>query len=84
MIHSPGALGFIVSTSMTFGTDVGQHILNSVFEGAKAGGLWGRQNGRNQYGRRSLLDFVITFATERQRITNEELCYTSLSSGFKI
>ena len=45
---------------MKFGTDVGQNILNSFFEGAKAGCHWGRHNGKNQYGRQSLSDFVIT------------------------
>ena len=40
-----------VSAIMTFGTDVDLNILNSVFEGAKAGGLWGRHNAKNQYGR---------------------------------
>ena len=49
-----------LSTSMTVGTDVEQNILNSVFEGAKAGGQCGRHNGKNQYDRQSLFDFVIT------------------------
>ena len=29
--------------SCLFGTDVDQDILNSVFEGTKAGGHWGRR-----------------------------------------
>ena len=49
-----------LSTIMTFGTDVDQNILNSFFEGAKAGGPWGRHNGIKQFGCQSLFDFVIT------------------------
>ena len=46
-----------LSTSMKFDTDVDQNILNSFFEGAKAGAHWGR---KIQYGRQPILDFVIT------------------------
>ena len=30
-----------------------------IFESAKAGAHWGRHNGKNQYGRQTLSDFVI-------------------------
>ena len=49
-----------LSTSMKFGTDVDQNILNSFCEGAKAGAHWGRHNRKIQYGRQPILDFVIT------------------------
>ena len=49
-----------LSTSMKFDTDVDQNILNSFFEGAKAGAHWGRHNRKIQYGRQPILDFVIT------------------------
>ena len=49
-----------LSTSMKFDTDVEQNILNSLFEGAKAGARWGRHNRKIQYGHQSILDFVIT------------------------
>ena len=49
-----------LSTSMTFDTDVDQNILNSFFEGGKAGAHWGRHNRKIQYGRQPILDFVIT------------------------
>ena len=49
-----------LSTSMTFDTDVDQNILNSFFEGAKAGAHWSRHNRKIQYGRQPILDFVIT------------------------
>ena len=49
-----------LSTSMKFHTDVDQNILNSFFEGAKAGAHWGRHNRKIQYGRQPILDFVIT------------------------
>ena len=49
-----------LSTSMKFGTDVDQNILNSFFEGAKAGAHWGRQKRKIQYGRQPILDVVIT------------------------
>ena len=49
-----------LSTSMKFGTDVDQNILNSFFAGAKAGGAWGRHNGKKQHGCQSLFDCVIT------------------------
>ena len=46
-------------TSMKFDTDVEQNILNSFFEGAKAGARWGRHNRKIQYGRQPILDVVI-------------------------
>ena len=49
-----------LSTSMKFDKDVDQNILNSFFEGAKAGANWGRHNRKIQYGRQPILDFVIT------------------------
>ena len=49
-----------LSTSMKFDTDLDQNILNSFFEGAKAGAHWGRHNRKIQYGRQPILDFVIT------------------------
>ena len=49
-----------LSTSMKFGPDVDQTILNSFFEGAKAGANWGRHNRKIQYGRQPILDCVIT------------------------
>ena len=48
-----------LSTSMKFDTDVDQNILNSFFEGAKAGAHWGRHNRKIQYGRQPILDLVI-------------------------
>ena len=58
-----GQLGWYcahLSTSMKFDTDVDQNILNSFFEGAKAGAHWGRHNRKIQYGSQPILDFVIT------------------------
>ena len=49
-----------LSTSMKFDTYVDQNILNSFFEGAKAGAQWGRHNRKIQYGRQPILDFVIS------------------------
>ena len=49
-----------LSTTMKFGTNLEQNIINSFCEGAKTGGHWGRHNSINQYGRQSLFDFVIT------------------------
>ena len=49
-----------LSTSMKLETDVDQNILNTFFEGAKAGAHWGRHNRKIKYGRQPILDFVIT------------------------
>ena len=49
-----------LSTSMTFGTDVEQNILNSFFEGAKAGAYWGHHICQIQDGRLPLFDSIIT------------------------
>ena len=51
---SPGSKGedcADLSTSMKFGTDVDQNILNSFFEGAEAGASWGHHICQIQYGR---------------------------------
>ena len=40
-----------LSTSMKFGTDVEQNILNSFTEGAEAGSQWGHHICQIQYGR---------------------------------
>ena len=54
-IHlSPGSNGedcADLSTSMKFGTDVEQNILNSFFEGAEAGTQWGHHICQIQGGR---------------------------------
>ena len=69
-----------MSTSMTCGTYEDQNILNSFFEGAKAGAQLGRHNGKNQYGRQSLSDFVITPKTKSHRIMSEGSFYMFLTT----
>ena len=49
-----------LSTSMKFGTDVEQNILNSFFEGAKASAYWGHHISQIQDGRLPLFDSIIT------------------------
>ena len=49
-----------LSTSMKFGTDVDQNILNSFFEGAEAGAHLGHHICRIQDGRLPLFDLIIT------------------------
>ena len=49
-----------LSTSMKFGTDVDQNILNSFFEGAEAGAQWGHHICQIQDGRLPLFDSIIT------------------------
>ena len=64
--HSPGPKGFLggfcadLSTSMKFGTDVNQNILNSFFECAEAGTHWGHHICRIQDRRLLLFDSIIT------------------------
>ena len=48
-----------LATSMKFGTDVDPNILKKI-DGAKAGGHWGRHNGKIEHARQSIFDFVIT------------------------
>ena len=53
MLNCPGPKGEIcadLSTSMKFGIDVEQNILNSFFEGAEAGAPWGHHICQIQYG----------------------------------
>ena len=49
-----------LSTSMKFGTDVDQNILNLFFEGAKAGAHWGHHIFQIQDGGLPLFDVIIT------------------------
>ena len=62
-MYSPGSNGedcADLSTSMKFGTDVDQNILNSFFEGAEAGAQWGHHICQIQDGRLPLFDSIIT------------------------
>ena len=49
-----------LSTSMKFGTDVDQNILNSFFEGTEAGDHWGHHICQIQDGHLPLFDSIIT------------------------
>ena len=68
-IFSPGPKGLFfggggycadLSTSMKYGTDVDENILNSFFEGAEAATHWGHHNCQIQDGRLKLFDSIIT------------------------
>ena len=61
--YSPGSNGedcADLSTSMKFGTDVDQNILNSFFDGAEAGAQWGYHICQIQDGHLPLFDSIIT------------------------
>ena len=69
-----------LSTSMKFDTDVDQNILNSFFEGAKAGAHSGSPQSQNPIWPPADIGFCHNFVTKSRRIMSESSVNMFLTS----